>query len=119
MSIEKNKNTTKGAYLFEPEPRGHYQSRARTGKPVRMLRSQLTEAWEQPEAPPFLQMPLQTAVMVESRLRAERARDKHFLTYPVGQIVGRMNAVRPTAEVMAELIDGCTATLERLCGQSR
>jgi hypothetical protein len=37
---------------------------------------------------------------------------------PVGQIVGRMNQVRPVAEVMAGLLDeleGTLARLRRLC----
>jgi hypothetical protein len=33
---------------------------------------------------------------------------------PVGQIVGRMNSVRPVAEVMADLIDGFNDAVKRL-----
>ena len=35
---------------------------------------------------------------------------------PVGQIVGRMNEVRPVAEVMAELIGETSAVIDRLGG---
>ena len=35
---------------------------------------------------------------------------------PVGQIVGRMNEVRPVAEVMANLVRGADETLARLGG---
>lgn len=100
--------------FFEARADDAIQTRARTGKPVRMLRSQLTEAWEQPEAPPFLQMPLQTAVMVESRLRAERARDKRFLTYPVGQIVGDMAHETSCRQVIHELLDEFVDAVGRL-----
>jgi hypothetical protein len=30
--------------------------------------------------------------------------DPRFVSMPVGQVVGRMNEIRPTAEVMAELV---------------
>jgi NAD(P)H-dependent flavin oxidoreductase YrpB (nitropropane dioxygenase family) len=33
---------------------------------------------------------------------------------PVGQIVGRMNQVRPTADVMAEMIAECRAQMAHL-----
>jgi hypothetical protein len=33
---------------------------------------------------------------------------------PVGQIVGRMNEVRPVAEVMADLLSEFDATIDRL-----
>jgi hypothetical protein len=33
---------------------------------------------------------------------------------PVGQIVGRMNAVRPVAELIAELVADFDATVDRL-----
>ena len=69
-----------------------------------MLRSELTEAWEKPDAPDFLQMPLQNAVMVESRLRMTRGRSKDFLTYPVGQIVGDMEHETTCRQVIQEML---------------
>jgi len=100
--------------FFEARADDAIQTRARTGKPVRMLRSQLTDAWDQPDAPPFLQMPLQTAVMVESRLRVERARDKRFVTYPVGQIVGSMQQEASCRQVVQELLEEYVSALSRL-----
>jgi NAD(P)H-dependent flavin oxidoreductase YrpB (nitropropane dioxygenase family) len=38
---------------------------------------------------------------------------------PVGQIVGRMNAVRPVADLMEELVAELDATLTRLEGLHR
>ena len=35
---------------------------------------------------------------------------------PVGQIVGRMNEVRPVADVMADLVADADDTLDRLAG---
>jgi NAD(P)H-dependent flavin oxidoreductase YrpB (nitropropane dioxygenase family) len=100
--------------FFEASPDDAIQTRARTGKPVRMLRSQLTDAWDQEDAPPFLPMPLQTAVMVESRLRVERTRDKRFLTYPVGQIVGEMRHESTCRQVIHELLDEYVEAVDRL-----
>jgi len=90
------------------------QTRARSGKPVRMLRSRLTDAWEQDDAPPFLNIPFQTGVMVESRLRVERAKVKDFLTYPVGQIVGDMTGETTVRQVIYELLDEFADAVERL-----
>jgi hypothetical protein len=41
---------------------------------------------------------------------------------PVGQIVGRMNEIRPVAEIIAELVTGfeeATRKLGRIAGQQR
>lgn len=100
--------------FFDAKSEDAIQTRARTGKPVRMLRSQLTEAWEQPDSPAFLPMPFQTAVVVESRLRVERARDKRFLTYPVGQIVGNMANETTCRQLIFELLDEFVGSVERL-----
>ncbi|MGI9409416.1 MAG: NAD(P)H-dependent flavin oxidoreductase, partial [Hyphomicrobiaceae bacterium] len=100
--------------FFDATAEDAIQTRARSGKPVRMLKSRLTDAWDQPDAPPFLQMPLQTAVMVESRLRVERARDERFLTYPVGQIVGDMRHETNCRHVIHELLTEFVEAIERL-----
>jgi len=90
------------------------QSRSRTGKPVRMLKSRFTEAWEQPGAPDFLQMPWQTMVNVEARLRIERARSKEFLTCPVGQIVGDIREESTVKQVIYEMLSEFSDTVEKM-----
>jgi NAD(P)H-dependent flavin oxidoreductase YrpB (nitropropane dioxygenase family) len=35
---------------------------------------------------------------------------------PVGQIVGRMNEIRPVADIIAELVSGFTEATKRLDG---
>ncbi len=35
---------------------------------------------------------------------------------PVGQIVGRMNAIRPVADIIAELVSGFEDAMKRLDG---
>ncbi len=100
--------------LFEAAAEDAIQTRARTGKPVRMLRSKLLDAWEAPDAPDFLPMPLQTAVVLEARLRAERARAKDYLTYPVGQIVGQMSHETSCRTVIQDLLTEFADATERL-----
>src|ERR1700742_1240785 len=51
------------------------QTRAFSGKPCRVLKSDFTEAWAEPGAPKMLPMPLQTLLAAEAKMRFERARD--------------------------------------------
>src|SRR5439155_860944 len=48
------------------------RSRSLTGKPARMLRSAWTDEWDKADAPPPLQMPLQTALVAEAQLRINK-----------------------------------------------
>jgi NAD(P)H-dependent flavin oxidoreductase YrpB (nitropropane dioxygenase family) len=100
--------------LLAATSRDTVRSRAMTGKPARQLRTAWTEAWERPDAPPTLPMPLQGLLFGEMALRATRARSKPLGGAPVGQIVGRMNSVRPTREVIFELVDEWIEATERM-----
>ena len=76
------------ALLYRARAQDAVQTRSKTGKPGRMLRSRYTEAWVSPGAPPTLPMPWQSVLNIEARLRIDRARALDFMTCPVGQIVG-------------------------------
>jgi NAD(P)H-dependent flavin oxidoreductase YrpB (nitropropane dioxygenase family) len=80
------------------------RSRIYTGKPARLLKNKWTQAWAEPDAPEPLPMPLQNMLVGEAHLRMSRGGDPDVVAMPVGQIVGRMNEVRPVAEVMASLL---------------
>ncbi|GAB3130230.1 nitronate monooxygenase family protein [Tsukamurella serpentis] len=80
------------------------RTRIFSGKPARLLRSRWTQAWEQPGAPSALPMPLQNLLVGQAHRRISASGDPSVVAMPVGQIVGRMNAVRPVAEIMAELV---------------
>ncbi|MGB3444549.1 MAG: nitronate monooxygenase family protein [Actinophytocola sp.] len=80
------------------------RSRIYTGKPARLLKNRWTQAWAEPDAPEPLPMPLQNMLVGEAHLRMSRGGDPDTVAMPVGQIVGRMNEVRPVAEVMASLL---------------
>jgi len=83
-----------------------------TGKPVRQLRTAWTDAWEGPESPGTLPMPLQFMLTAEAQARihryahVERSAARELLGAPVGQIVGRMNDVRPVRDVLYAMVEG-------------
>lgn len=92
------------------------RSRSWTGKPCRMLRSAWTEAWEAPGAPKPLGMPLQGMVTADAAFRQLRYPDqaKDVLFSPVGQIVGRLDAVRSVKDVVRQLVEEYLEAAERL-----
>ena len=90
-----------------------------TGKPARLLKTRWTDAWDAPDAPEPLPMPLQNILVSEAHQRMNESDNPDTVAMPVGQIVGRMNEVRPVAEVMAELVRGfeeSVAHLEKIRG---
>jgi NAD(P)H-dependent flavin oxidoreductase YrpB (nitropropane dioxygenase family) len=102
--------------LLAASARDTVRSRSMTGKPARQLRTAWTEAWERPDAPPTLPMPLQGILFSEAAERFMRARSRALGGSPVGQIVGRIDAVRPTRDVVFDLVSEWVETTERICG---
>ena len=99
---------------FEATSADTVRSRCYTGKPARMLRNTWTDAWEDPAGPGPLGMPLQNILTSEANSRIARSNRKDLQFAPVGQIVGRMNQVRPVRDVMYELVEEYIETVERL-----
>jgi NAD(P)H-dependent flavin oxidoreductase YrpB (nitropropane dioxygenase family) len=95
------------------------RSRIYSGKPARLLRNRWTQAWAEPGAPDPLPMPLQNILVSEAHQRLMRSGDPDVVPMPVGQIVGRMNEVRPVAEVIEALLAEADAVLDRLGGLAR
>ena len=87
-----------------------------SGKPARLLKSRWTEAWDAADAPDPLPMPLQNVLVAEAHQRMAQSQDPTAVAMPVGQIVGRMNEIRPAAEIIAELVSGFEAASRRLDG---
>ena len=87
-----------------------------TGKPARLLKTRWTDAWDAPDAPEPLPMPLQNILVSEAHQRMNESTDPTTVSMPVGQIVGRMNKIRPVAEIIAELVDGFEEATRRLDG---
>jgi NAD(P)H-dependent flavin oxidoreductase YrpB (nitropropane dioxygenase family) len=90
------------------------RSRIYSGKPARLLKNRWTQAWTEPGAPPPLPMPLQNLLVSDAHQRLMRSGRPDVLPMPVGQIVGRMNDVRPVAEVMAALLREADETITHL-----
>ncbi len=90
------------------------RSRIYSGKPARILKNRWTDAWDQPDAPEPLGMPLQNLLVSEAHQRLMRSGQPDVVPMPAGQIVGRITEVRPVAEVMATLIQETDETLRRL-----
>jgi NAD(P)H-dependent flavin oxidoreductase YrpB (nitropropane dioxygenase family) len=107
--------------LLAASSRDTVRSRSMTGKPARQLRTPWTEAWDAPDSPGTLPMPLQFMLTAEAQSRMHRAAQaggpgKDLAPSPVGQIVGSMKAVRSTRDVIFDMVEECAATLDRLHG---
>ncbi|MFD4370785.1 NAD(P)H-dependent flavin oxidoreductase [Streptomyces sp. NPDC058486] len=90
------------------------RSRALTGKPARQLRTEWTDAWEDPAGPGPLPMPLQGLLVAEAVSRIQKYEVDPLLGTPVGQIVGRMNSERSVQQVVDELTRGFEKAVDRI-----
>jgi NAD(P)H-dependent flavin oxidoreductase YrpB (nitropropane dioxygenase family) len=95
------------------------RSRAISGKPARQLKTAWTEAWDKPD-PGALPMPLQFMATADATARIHRfadkpgSRAKELLGTAIGQVVGRMNTVRSSRDVVYDMVGECVDTLEKL-----
>jgi NAD(P)H-dependent flavin oxidoreductase YrpB (nitropropane dioxygenase family) len=85
------------------------RSRSTTGKPARQLRSAWTDEWEDPDNPDPLPMPLQPMLIGEAQARIRRAAKPgngaaQLSNYYVGQVVGSLNRVKTTRQVVEEMV---------------
>jgi NAD(P)H-dependent flavin oxidoreductase YrpB (nitropropane dioxygenase family) len=98
------------------------RSRARTGKPSRQLKSAWTDAWEGPESPGALPMPIQPLISEPAIRHATRAaeagseRARELVTYFVGQGVGMIEGVTAARSVVADFMTDYAEAVERLNG---
>jgi len=114
--------TTMESELSEFEREAMFRARADdavrrkvlSGKPVRMLRSKLSEAFEAEGAPAYLPAPLQGLLFLEARARIDRAENVEYYTSPVGQVVGEMNEATTVRDVMYKLQLEYVEALEKL-----
>jgi len=102
--------------LLKATSRDTQRSRSWTGKPARMLRTEWTDAWEAPDAPQPLDMPLQGMLTTTAMARMMRhpEQSRTMMYNPVGQIVGRLNSVRSVKEVIRQLVEEYLDAVERL-----
>ncbi len=100
--------------LLAASSRDTVRSRSLTGKPARQLRTDWTDAWDGPDWPGTLPMPLQYMLVSEAHRRIARSGRTELMGLPVGQIVGSMNTVRPVREVVYGLVEEYAEAVERL-----
>jgi NAD(P)H-dependent flavin oxidoreductase YrpB (nitropropane dioxygenase family) len=106
--------------LLKAGSRDTVRSRSLSGKPARLLRTPWTEAWDGPESPGTLPMPLQYMVNAEATIRIHRyahvedSGAKDLVGSPVGQIVGRMKSVRPVRDVIYDMVNEYVETITRM-----
>ncbi|MBT2396774.1 nitronate monooxygenase family protein [Streptomyces sp. ISL-100] len=90
------------------------RSRALTGKPARQLRTEWTDAWDDPNGPGTLPMPLQGLLVAEAVSRIQKYEVGPLLGTPVGQIVGRMTSERSVQAVVDDLTRGFERAVDRI-----
>ncbi len=96
------------------------RSKSRTGKPTRQLRSPWTDAWQAPDAPEPLPMPLQGLVSGPALARIDKLAEagdpaaKRLVTYWVGQGVGMMNETLSARRVVMDFMEDFAAAAERV-----
>jgi NAD(P)H-dependent flavin oxidoreductase YrpB (nitropropane dioxygenase family) len=106
--------------LLRASSRDTVRSRSMTGKPARQLRTAWTEAWDGPQSPGTLPMPLQFMLTSDAISRIHRyahvegSGARELVGSPVGQIVGRMKSVRPVREVVYEMMDEFVDAVNRI-----
>jgi NAD(P)H-dependent flavin oxidoreductase YrpB (nitropropane dioxygenase family) len=96
------------------------RSKARTGKPSRQLRSAWHEAWEGPESPGSLPLPLMSILStpafssIDHAADAGNAKANELVSYWVGQGVGLVDSVRTCAQVVQSFMEEYAEAVERL-----
>ena len=100
--------------LLAATARDAVRSRAITGKPCRQLRTAWTEAFDGPDSPGALPMPLQSLLFAPAHDRIKAAGAKALAGEAVGQIVGRMNTERRSGDVYLDLLAETLDTVEHL-----
>ncbi|WP_037578110.1 NAD(P)H-dependent flavin oxidoreductase [Phaeacidiphilus oryzae] len=90
------------------------RSRALTGKPARQLRTEWTDAWDDPSGPGTLPMPLQGLLVADAIDRIQHYETPQLIGTPIGQIIGSMREVRPAAAVVEDIVTGFERAVDRL-----
>lgn len=96
--------------LLAATSRDTVRSRCISGKPARQLKTTYTEAWDGPDSPGTLPMPLQYMATADATHRIYRYAQSGaegsgtLLGTPVGQVVGQMNTSKPAKQVVFEMV---------------
>ncbi len=103
--------------LLKAESGDTVRSRSWTGKTCRMLRNDWTEAWERPDTPEPLGMPLQGMVTSDGMRRTSTYADKgdcqSVAFNPCGQVIGQIKQVESCRSVMQRLLEEYVDAVEK------
>jgi NAD(P)H-dependent flavin oxidoreductase YrpB (nitropropane dioxygenase family) len=80
-------------------------SRSQSGKPIRMLRTAWSDAWNAPDAPEPLEMPLQGLLVRDAITSIFEHRVEPLMGSSVGQIVGRMKEIRSCRAILLDMME--------------
>ncbi|MEH7178562.1 NAD(P)H-dependent flavin oxidoreductase [Neobacillus vireti] len=100
--------------MFRASASDTVQSKHMSGKPVRMIRNSITDAWADPDAPKTLGAPRQMMLWREPNIRIERAKAKELMTPIVGQVVGMMTKEKTVKRVIEEMLEEFIEAVDRL-----
>lgn len=89
-------------------------TRAHSGKPCRVVRSEWIDAWQQPDAPPPLDMPLQQVLTGDVFASLHEHDDPRLIYEAAGQSVFAIRGETTVAEQMAGLVSGMERAWSRL-----
>ncbi len=95
------------------------RSRCMTGKPVRMLKSGFTEAWDAADAPDPLPYPLQYLLTSDAAARFEHYSIEDMVSYPAGQVIGQLHDELSVRQVVMQLMEEYIEAAERLASTLR
>ena len=79
-----------------------------------MIKSKLSEAWEQAGAPQYLPTPLQGILYNEAHARVVRAKRSDLYSFPAGQVVGMLHEETSVRDVMYQMQLQYLETMDRL-----
>ncbi|MFO1238763.1 MAG: nitronate monooxygenase [Sphingomonadaceae bacterium] len=106
--------------MVDARSRDTVRSKGRTGKYSRQLKSAWTEAWEGPESPGALPMPMQSLIAEPAIHRATKAAEggnakaRELVTYFVGQGVGLVSNITSARSVVQDFMQDYATAVETL-----
>jgi NAD(P)H-dependent flavin oxidoreductase YrpB (nitropropane dioxygenase family) len=94
------------------------RTRSISGKPGRIMKNAWTDAWERPDTPDPLPMPLQGYLTFAATRRTNRyvgvGDTKKVAFAPVGQVVGQINEIETCRDIMERLMTEHGEACERI-----
>ncbi len=100
--------------IIEGQSDDTLRSKCGTGKYARRLKSRWVTAWEEPDAPEPLGMPLQSILINEALERMNKFQPEGLFSYPSGQVIGMIDHESDVRTVMYELLMEFGETMEYL-----